>query len=129
MKGKLWRRGDIYSCGCSEKRYRHVHCPCSECKGRATDRSTELRHWHKAKFLIHHETRLEIDLGTNGGADDSFDEDDTGTTENEGDSLRNNASEVARTMETDGEDILQQHFYENHDSEGEQEMEMQDVLF
>lgn len=60
-KVTFWSRGDIYACSCVEKQYRHVHCPCSECNGRATDRSTELRHWHQAKFLTDHETGLAID--------------------------------------------------------------------
>lgn len=25
--------------------YRHVHCPCFACSGRATDRKMELQHW------------------------------------------------------------------------------------
>lgn len=40
-----WSRDDITSCECKEKPYRHVHCPCFGCQGRATDRKTELRHW------------------------------------------------------------------------------------
>lgn len=40
-----WSRDEISGCECREKSYRHVHCPCFACKGRATDRKTELRHW------------------------------------------------------------------------------------
>lgn len=42
---KPWSRDEISGCDCSEKTYRHVHCPCFSCNGRATDRKTELRHW------------------------------------------------------------------------------------
>jgi len=51
-----WKRVDISSCRCDDKPYRHVHCPCFRCDGRATDRKTELRHWHKANQL--HKTDL-----------------------------------------------------------------------
>ena len=112
----LWTRGDIYACSCSEKKYRHVHCPCSECNGRATDRSTELRHWHQAKFLTDPEIGLPID------ARDSTD------TESEVDSLENYASEDARDVETDGEDLLQ-HVQVSYASEGEQEMETDEEVF
>jgi len=40
-----WKRVDISSCSCADKPYRHVHCPCFRCNGRATDRKTEIRHW------------------------------------------------------------------------------------
>lgn len=40
-----WSRDEISGCECREKSYRHVHCPCFACNGRATDRKTELRHW------------------------------------------------------------------------------------
>ena len=40
-----WSRDEISGCDCNEKMYRHVHCPCFACNGRATDRKTELRHW------------------------------------------------------------------------------------
>ena len=53
-KVKCWSRSDVSTCNCSEKQYRRVHCPCSDCKGRATDRSTELRHWNQTNVLIHH---------------------------------------------------------------------------
>lgn len=49
---KLWSRSDVSTCSCSQKSYRHVHCPCSGCNGRATDRSTELRHWRQAHVLF-----------------------------------------------------------------------------
>lgn len=46
-----WKRVDISSCSCDDKPYRHVHCPCFRCDGRATDRKTELRHWQEANQL------------------------------------------------------------------------------
>ena len=46
-----WTRGEVSSCNCSEKTYRHVHCRCLRCKGKATTRSIELRHWSEARLL------------------------------------------------------------------------------
>ena len=46
-----WARDEITGCECAEKSYRHVHCPCVRWNGRATDRSTGLRHWREAKNL------------------------------------------------------------------------------
>ena len=112
----LWTWGDIYACSCSEKQYRHVHCPCSECNGRAIDRSTELRHWHQAKLLTDPETGLAVD------ARDSTD------TESEVDSLESYASEDASDMETDGEDHLQ-HVQVSYASEREQEIETDEEVF
>lgn len=39
---KFYSRSDVSTCSCSQKSYRHVHCPCSDWNWRATDRSTEL---------------------------------------------------------------------------------------
>ena len=50
-KVTFWSRSYISACSCSKKAYRHVNCPCSDCNGRATDRSTELRHWRQASVL------------------------------------------------------------------------------
>ncbi|XP_048578361.1 uncharacterized protein LOC125560609 isoform X2 [Nematostella vectensis] len=44
----MWKRSDVSCCNCTEKKYRHVHCPCATCNGRATDRKTEIRHWKEA---------------------------------------------------------------------------------
>lgn len=49
---KFWSRSDVSTCSCSQESYRHVHCPCSDCNGRATDRSTELRHWRQTNILF-----------------------------------------------------------------------------
>ena len=46
----VWKRSDISSCNCPEKPYRHVHCLCSSCDGRGTDRGAELRHWRETKI-------------------------------------------------------------------------------
>ena len=46
-----WLRDEISGCECGEKSYRHVHCPCAKCNGRATDRSTELRHWREGTLI------------------------------------------------------------------------------
>ena len=42
------------SCSCSDKFYRHVHCPCLRCKGKATTRSTEMRHWLEDGLCVPH---------------------------------------------------------------------------
>jgi len=44
-------RSSITSCCCSDESYRHVHCPCSSCNGRAVDRGTELRHWKENQVV------------------------------------------------------------------------------
>ena len=31
-------------CNCSQKSAAHVHCPCSNCKGKAVHRKTQLNH-------------------------------------------------------------------------------------
>lgn len=46
-----WSREEIATCSCSERKYRHVHCPCLQCRGSATDRNTELRHWRESQLL------------------------------------------------------------------------------
>ena len=46
-----WSREKIATCSFSERKYRHVHCPCLECRGSATDRNTELRHWRESQLL------------------------------------------------------------------------------
>lgn len=48
---KIWKGADIVICECTDKSYKHVHCPCTSCKGRATDRKTEIRHWKEAVNL------------------------------------------------------------------------------
>ena len=39
-----WLREDVSACSCNARTYRHVYCPCLQCRGTATDRTTELRH-------------------------------------------------------------------------------------
>ena len=39
-----WLREDVSACRCNARTYRHVYCPCLQCRGTATDRTTELRH-------------------------------------------------------------------------------------
>lgn len=66
---KCWSRSDISTYNCSEKHYRHVYCPCSDCNGWATDRSTELRHWCHTNILFDHESDetqlVVVEPGTN----------------------------------------------------------------
>jgi len=57
-----WSRDEISGCECSEKPYRHVHCPCLECNGRATDRKTELRHWKGACEFVNRSMQSDVDL-------------------------------------------------------------------
>ena len=45
-----WSRDEVSSCNCSEKLHRHVHCRCWNCQGKATDRSTEMRHWRETRM-------------------------------------------------------------------------------
>jgi len=47
-----WSRCDVLTCNCTEKSYRHVHCRCQRCQGRATTRGTELRHWREASLYL-----------------------------------------------------------------------------
>ena len=49
-----WSRDEISSCSCAEKSYRHVRCPCLRCKGKATSRSTEMRHWLEDGLCVRH---------------------------------------------------------------------------
>ena len=65
-----WTRGEISSCNCSEKTYRHVHCRCLRCKGKATTRSIELRHWSEARLLDAGATgTVEFNFHSGGGSD------------------------------------------------------------
>ncbi|KAL9966452.1 hypothetical protein ACROYT_G024530 [Oculina patagonica] len=65
----VWDRQDIFACSCSEKSYRHVHCPCEECGGKATSRKVEIEHWKRNQLLrsnsrensSFHESNMEID--------------------------------------------------------------------
>ena len=47
----VWDRHNIFSCCCSEKSYRHVHCPCERCAGIATSRKVEIEHWKRSQLL------------------------------------------------------------------------------
>lgn len=46
-----WDRVDIVACSCPDKTYLHVHCPCEQCKGKATSRKVELQHWKRSQLL------------------------------------------------------------------------------
>lgn len=50
-KMESWSREEIATCSCSERKYRHVHCPCLQCRGSATDRNTELQQWRESQLL------------------------------------------------------------------------------
>jgi len=47
-----WLRTEIRNCCCPEKSYNHVHCPCNRCNGKATPRTTELRHWQTQQKIL-----------------------------------------------------------------------------
>ena len=47
MEDAIWSRDSVVSCSCSEKGYRHVHCPCEECEGKACPRTVEMLHWKR----------------------------------------------------------------------------------
>ena len=96
---KFWSRGDISACSCSEKPYRHVHCPCSVCNGRATDRSTELRHWRQASIVIETviEHREHLAIGESACQCTNSEH----VSESEEDFLQNDVSEGEQQMETD----------------------------
>ena len=44
----VWDRASIVSCQCTEKKWRHIHCPCRVCKNKAVSRTTEIKHWKDA---------------------------------------------------------------------------------
>ena len=73
-----WTRDGVSSCNCPEKSYRHVHCRCLRCQGKATSRSIEMRHWSEARLCA-------------GGA--------TGTVEFSSDSDELSDTETARMVE------------------------------
>lgn len=117
-KVTFWSRSDISACSCSEKAYRHVHCPCSDCNGRATDRSTELRHWRQASILTDQDAQPAIDSAYMYHCTDSESEVE-GEQEMETDSGENVFSEGdEQQMESDfegsdlGEDLSQQELNE-----------------
>ena len=41
----VWERSDVPYCSCPALSYKHTHCPCERCRGKAVSRSTEFRHW------------------------------------------------------------------------------------
>ena len=47
----IWKREDVSICECSSKPYKHVHCPCESCNGKAVRIITEYRHWKAASEL------------------------------------------------------------------------------
>lgn len=46
-----WFGIDNCFCYCSGKSYRHVHCPCERCAGKATSRKVEIEHWKRSQLL------------------------------------------------------------------------------
>jgi len=70
-----WSRDKVSSCNCSEKYYRHVHCPCLRCQGKASSRSTELWHWYESRLLSDGAsslTNFEFGSDSGGGSDDEL---------------------------------------------------------
>lgn len=64
-----WSRSEISSCNCDAKSYRHVHCPCSTCNGRAVDRRSELRHWNEACVVAKQANMVADDICARGQED------------------------------------------------------------
>lgn len=54
----MWSRKEVSTCNCTELSYRHVHCKCYRCKGRAVSRRTELRHWNEARISSLHKSKV-----------------------------------------------------------------------
>ena len=52
-KSKGWSRNEICACHCEDLAYKHVHCPCDQCSGKAVPTSTEYRHWQHNMYLDH----------------------------------------------------------------------------
>ena len=50
-KFRKWTRSDVSTCTCSDLSYRHSHCPCETCNGKAVSSSTEFRHWERSNLL------------------------------------------------------------------------------
>ena len=50
-KAKQWLRDAICVCHCDHLSYKHVHCPCDQCGGKAVTTSTEYRHWQQNMYL------------------------------------------------------------------------------
>ena len=50
----MWSRTDVpyIYCVCPSLPYKHAHCPCELCRGKAVSRATEFRHWSAAKREI-----------------------------------------------------------------------------
>ena len=66
---------EVSSCNCTEKSYRHVHCPCLRCQGKATTRSTELRHWTESRLWSEgasSSTTFEFGCDSGDGSDDEL---------------------------------------------------------
>lgn len=58
-----WQRNDVSACDCEEKPFTHVHCPCWNCRGKATCCSTEIRHWREAS-LIQNDSFIDSDISS-----------------------------------------------------------------
>ena len=94
----MWARDEVSSCNCSEKSYRHVHCRCLRCNGKATTRKTELRHWSEARLCA------EGASGTFGfNSSNSDEESDTETTEMDIDGEGTDSQEL---LEMDENDVI-----------------------
>ena len=46
-----WSRNDVSTCTCPQLSYRHSHCPCQSCGGKAVSSSTEYNHWERNDLL------------------------------------------------------------------------------
>ena len=66
----MWNRSDVPYCVCPSLTYKHAHCPCEKCRGKAVSRATEFRHWCAVKREAEISTSTltgtsgDLDLGT-----------------------------------------------------------------
>ena len=59
-----WSREQITYCSCNSLSYKHAHCPCSRCNGKAVSRSTEYRHWIEANAELSRSRETSRDTST-----------------------------------------------------------------
>ena len=50
-KFRKWTRSEVSTCTSLDLSYRHSHCPCETCNGRAVSSSTEFHHWERNNLL------------------------------------------------------------------------------
>ena len=105
-----WLREDVSACSCNARTYRHVYCPCLQCRGTATDRTTELRHWRENCLL---NTLWSEDLGSDNPAGSLADDIDS----DHGSLSSSSSSASPSTPEAaEGDEIFIKGSDKNHDN-------------